>query len=89
MAARDAVGHVIGSFMTHPDVYSPKACIATRNPNPDGPTALMFKLAYDDAIVGEYRLDGDAGLIVREVVEMQGDQDLFAVDDSVDGASRR
>jgi hypothetical protein len=74
VAAHDAVGHVVAAFMTHPDVYAPKACIAARNPRPDSRPYLMFKLDWDDAILGEYRLDGDASLIVRDVVEMGGDQ---------------
>lgn len=76
VAAQEAVSHVAGAWMTHPDVYAPRACIAARNPNPDGPKYLMFRLAWEDHVLGEYRLDGDASLIVREVVEMTGDEDL-------------
>jgi hypothetical protein len=75
-AARDAVSHVIAAFMTDPDVYAPKACILTRNPSPDGAPYHMFKLAWDDAILGEYQFEQDASLIVREVVEVRSDEGL-------------
>lgn len=73
-AARDAVDHVVAAFMTHPDVYAPKACIAARNPRPDSLPYVMFNLAWEDSILEEYRLEGDARAIVREVVEMRGDE---------------
>jgi hypothetical protein len=76
LAARDAVSHVIATFMTHPDVYAPKACVLARNPDQEALTYLIFKLAWEDSILGDYRLDGDASLIVREVEEIPNDQNL-------------
>jgi hypothetical protein len=77
-AAREAVGHVITAYTTHPDVYAPKACILTRNPQPESLPYLMFKLEWDDAALGDFRLDDDASVIVRDVAELRSDEDLAA-----------
>jgi hypothetical protein len=79
VAARDAVSHVVAAFMTHPDIYAPKACIIAHNPRTDSLPYVMFELAYEDSILGDYRFDGDASLIVQEVVEMPADQNLADV----------
>lgn len=79
-AARTAVGNVVGCFVSDPDDYEVRSCIAIRN---DADGVNVLHLQWDDEDVRlAYFGEGDSSAVIRDVTPVAQLSDASAVAES-------